>query len=224
MTENIARLLLYSNQEVFAEKKSGGIALLEVGFNDEEIPEEVLQKKAVEAWGIVPENLKLLCILPKSGTEFIHYYSAKDWTGSFEECSVEEIVAIDFKEMTEFAEKNDILAVEVLEKTVLGREFKKPSTIVVSSAHRQIDDEVDDILMQNRKPIVLQHESTDDFEIIPAVPKGQGRKQNEPTREGIDFEFLSRGKKDSDSSSPKSNVLEPSAKPKKLQKSVFAQH
>ncbi|MDO8647743.1 MAG: hypothetical protein Q7R70_05020 [Candidatus Diapherotrites archaeon] len=221
MSENFARLLLYTDQEVFAEKNSGKIRLLETEFNDEEIPEEALAKKAQEVWGVRPENLKLLCVLPKANSEFVHYYASRDWNGSFENCQVEEIVTVDFKEMTEFAEKNDILAAQVLEKIVLGKDFKKPSTIAASQAQRPINDDFEIIRPKQQKTEAHVPESTSDFEIIRAVPKGMGRKQQESTREGIDFEFLSRGGKKTEPGQ-KSNFLEPPTKTKKVQKSVFA--
>jgi len=222
MAENFARLLVYTSTEFYAEKSSNGISLLEAAFTDEEIPEEALSRKAQEHWGIVPEGLHLLCILPKSSTEFIHYYGCKAWTGGFEEATADEIVTLGFNEMTELSEKNDILAVEVLDKSILGKDFKKQASIIVSQTAREFDDQLEDINMPQRRPIELKHESTDDFEIMPAVPKGQGRKQQEPTREGIDYEILSRGSKESHGSS--SNALEPQTKPKRVQKSVFSQY
>lgn len=220
MAENFARLLLYTSVEFYAEKdNSERIIFLEAAFTDEEIPEEALSKKAQEQWGVLPEGLHLLCILPKSSTEFIHYYGCKSWGGSFEEANAEEIVALGFNEMTELSEKNDILAVEVLEKSILGKDFKKQSTIITSQAAREVDEQVDDILSQKRKPIELKHETTDDFEIMPAVPKGQGRKQEEPTREGIDYEIMSRG-----SAAKKQESDAELERKRKVQKSVFSQY
>jgi hypothetical protein len=88
------------------------------------------------------------------------------------------------------SEKTDILAVQVLEKAVLGREFRKAQSIITGTSRPETP-----FKTIKDKAFEESSVSTEDFEIMPAVPKGMGRKQLEPTREGIDYEFLSRGSK-----------------------------
>lgn len=180
MVENTARLLLYKNDEFFAEKASGSIKFVEAEFSEEEIPEEALAKKAEEAWGIEPKKLKLLCVLPKNSQDLIHYYACRDWSGDFENAEAEEIVSLGFDEISELSERTDAFAVQALEKLLLGKgSFETKASVITEKKHE----------------LKVSKASTEDFEIMPAVPKGMGRKQPEHTREGIDYEILSRGAK-----------------------------
>lgn len=186
--ENTARLLLYNNDEFFAQKAGGKIGFLEAEFSEEEIPEEALAKKAKENWGVEIESPKLLCILPKTQDEFVQYFACRNWSGEFENLKVEEIDSLGFEEASELSEKSDILAVQVLEKAVLGKEFRKAQSIITGTPRPETP-----FKTIKDKAFEESSVSTEDFEIMPAVPKGMGRKQLEPTREGIDYEILSKG-------------------------------
>ncbi|MBS3058421.1 MAG: hypothetical protein J4478_03390 [Candidatus Diapherotrites archaeon] len=189
MAENLARLILYDSDEFFAEKNFGQVRLLEVEFTEEEVAEDVLKKKARRAWGIEPNKVELLCILPKNKSEFVQYFACKDWNGEFENLETEEIVSLSFDEALELSEKTDALAVEVLEKAILGKSLQKQAPAKAQAISQEIP------APRPKNPEVkLEAESTNDFEIMPAVPKGMGRKQQEATREGIDYEFLSKGR------------------------------
>jgi len=184
MAENIARLLLYNNEEFFAEKSSESIRLLGAEFTEEEIPEEALKKKALEAWGVEVKGLKLLCVLPKNRQELVQYFACREWDGSFDDASVEEIVSLSFEEALELSERTDALAVQVLGKVFFGKEFERKPSRVEARPERP-----------KEFAVSIAPADTADFEVMPAVPKGMGKQRKEPTREGIDYEFLSKGAK-----------------------------